>query len=113
MDNFLLVFIIILLYILFLFVIQYIGIGSKKRSSNSNNCCPDCKGTLKRVKRFFSNSNNCCPDCGGTLNRVKRFFKDKIIYYLTLVMFDWRRYNCDKCGWEGLRWSKQYRLKNN
>lgn len=92
MDNFLLVFIIILLYILFLFVIQYIGIGSKKRSSNSNNCCPDCKGTLKRVKRFF---------------------KDKIIYYLTLAMFDWRRYNCDKCGWEGLRWSKQYRLKNN
>ncbi len=40
-------------------------------------------------------------------------FKDKIIYYLTLGMFDWRRYNCDKCGWEGLRWSKQYRLKNN
>ena len=92
MDNFLLVFIIILLYILFLFVIQYIGIGSKKSSSNSNNCCPDCSCTLKRVKRFF---------------------KDKIIYYLTLGMFDWRRYNCDKCGWEGLRWSKQYRLKNN
>ena len=92
MDNFLLIFIIILLYILFLFVIQYIGIGSKKRNSNSN---------------------NCCPDCGGTLNRVKRFFKYKIIYYLTLVMFDWRRYNCDKCGWEGLRWSKQYGLKNN
>ena len=90
MDNFLLVFIIILLYILFLFVIQYTGIGSKKSSSNSNNCCPDCRATLKRVKRFF---------------------KDKIIYYLTLAMFDWRRYNCDKCGWEGLRWTKQYELK--
>ena len=92
MDNFLLIFIIILLYILFLFVIQYIGIGSKKRGSNSNNSCPDCKSTL---------------------NRVKRIFKDRIIYYLTLGMFDWRRYNCDKCGWEGLRWTKQFKFKNN
>ena len=92
MDNFLLVFIIILLYIIFLFIIQHIGIGSKERGKNSNNCCPDCKSNLKRVKRFF---------------------KDKIIYYLTLCKFDWRRYNCDKCGWEGLRWSKQYGLKNN
>ena len=92
MDNFLLVFIIILLYILFLFIIQHIGIGSKKRGSNSNNSCPDCKSTL---------------------NRIKRIFKDKIIYYLTLVMFDWRRYNCDKCGWEGLRWTKQFKFKNN
>jgi len=92
MDNFLLVFIIILLYILFLFIIQRIGIGSKKRGSNSNNSCPDCKSTL---------------------NRVKRIFKDRIIYYLTLGMFDWRRYNCDKCGWEGLRWTKQFKFKNN
>ena len=92
MDNFLLVFIIILLYILFLFIIQRIGIGSKKRGSNSNNSCPDCKSTL---------------------NRIKRIFKDKIIYYLTLGMFDWRRYNCDKCGWEGLRWTKQFKFKNN
>jgi len=90
MDNFLLLFIIILLYVLFLFIIQNLGFKSKKRGSNSNNCCPDC------------NSN---------LNRVKRIFKDKIIYYLTLGMFDWRRYICDKCGWEGLRWAKDYRFK--
>ena len=90
MDNFLLVFIIILLYIFFLFLTQRIGFGSKKRGTNSNNCCPDCRSNLKRVKRFF---------------------KDKIIYYLTLGMFDWRRYNCDKCGWEGLRWTKRYELK--
>ena len=67
-----------------------VGIGSKERGKNSNNCCPDCKSNLKRVKRFF---------------------KDKIIYYLTLGMFDWRRYICDKCGWEGLRWAKQYKFK--
>jgi len=90
MDNFLIIFITILLYILLLFIIQRLGIGSKKRGSNSNNCCPDCKSTL---------------------NRVKRIFKDKIIYYLTLGMFDWRRYICDKCGWEGLRWAKQYKFK--
>lgn len=90
MDNFLLLFIIILLYVLFLFIIQNLGFKSKKRGSNSN---------------------NCCPDCSSSLNRIKRIYKDKIIYYLTLGMFDWRRYICDKCGWEGLRWAKDYRFK--
>jgi len=90
MDNFLLLFIILLSYVLFLFIIQYLGFGSKKRGSNSN---------------------NCCPDCSSDLGRVKRIYKDKIIYYLTLGMFDWRRYICDKCGWEGLRWAKDYRFK--
>ena len=33
------------------------------------------------------------------------------VHYLTLGMFDWRRYICDKCGWEGLRWAKDYRFK--
>ena len=90
MDIFLLIFIIILLYVFFLFIIQYSGFGSKTRGRNSNNCCPDCKTNLDRVKRIF---------------------KDKIIYYLTLGMFEWRRYSCDKCGWEGLRWAKEYRFK--
>ena len=90
MDHFLLVFIIILLYVLLLFILQYFGFKSKKRGSNSN---------------------NCCPDCSSNLNRVKRIYKDKIIYYLTLGMFDWRRYICDKCGWEGIRWAKEYRFK--
>ena len=92
MDPFLLVFIIILLYVLLLFIIQYLGIGSKKRDSNSN---------------------NCCPDCSSTLNRVNRIFKDKIIYYLTLGMFNWKRYLCGKCEWKGLRWTKQYKPKGN
>ena len=90
MDTFLLLFIIILLYVLLLFILQNFGFKSKKRGSNSN---------------------NCCPDCSSNLNRVTRIFKDKIIYYLTLGMFDWRRYICDKCGWEGLRWAKDYRFK--
>jgi predicted RNA-binding Zn-ribbon protein involved in translation (DUF1610 family) len=85
MDNFLLLFIIILLYVLFLFIIQNLGFKSKKRGSNSN---------------------NCCPDCSSSLNRIKRIYKDGIIYYLTLGMFNWNRYICNKCGWEGLRWKK-------
>ena len=85
MDYFLLVFITLLFYILILFIIQYLGFGSKKRSRQSNNSCPDC------------NSN---------LNRVKKNYMDRIIYYLTLGMFNWNRYICNKCGWEGLRWKK-------
>ena len=90
MDTILLIFIIILLYVLLLFILKNFGFKSKKRGSNSN---------------------NCCPDCSSNLNRVKRIYKDKIIYYLTLGMFDWRPYICDKCGWEGLRWTKDYRFK--
>ena len=90
MDAFLILFIIILIYVLFLFIIQYLGFKSKKRSKNSNNSCPDCNMSLKRVKRIF---------------------KDKILYYLSLGMFDWKRYICNKCGWEGLRWTKEFRFK--
>ena len=90
MDIFLIIFILIVSYVLFLFIIQYFGFKSKKRGRNSN---------------------NCCPDCNANLNRVNRIFKDRIIYFLTIGMFDWRRYICDKCGWEGLRWAKDYRFK--
>ena len=88
MDKFLLVFIIILLYVLFLFLIRHLGIGSKKAC---NNC------------------NNCCPDCSSALNRVKRNSKDKIIHHLTFRIFDSKRYTCNECGWQGLRWEDRYR----
>ena len=90
MDFFLLIFILILLYVAILFIYQYLGFGSKVRGKNSN---------------------NCCPDCNNTLYRVKRVFKDKILYYLTFRIFDWRRYICNKCGWEGVKWTKDYRFK--
>ena len=73
-------------------MIKYLGLGSKKKSSNSNNCCPDCKSNLSRIKRIK---------------------KDKIYYYLVLGAIDWRRYSCDKCGWEGLKWTKQHKYKKN
>jgi predicted RNA-binding Zn-ribbon protein involved in translation (DUF1610 family) len=88
MDYVLLGFIIIILYVFIIFILKYIGIGSKKKSRNSNNSCPDCKENL---------------------NRIKRIYKDKIIFYLTLGILDWKRYSCEKCGWEGLRWPKDYK----
>ena len=90
MDYFLVLFILILLYITILFIFQYLGFGSKIRGKNSNNCCPDCRSPLDRIQRIF---------------------KDKIITYLTLGMFDWKRYICKKCEWEGLRWSQEFRFK--
>jgi len=87
MDKFLLAFIIILLYILLLFLVRHLEIGSKKK-------CTTC--------------NNCCPDCGLALNRIKRHNKDKILHHITFRIFDSKRYICNDCGWEGLRWERKY-----
>jgi len=87
MDKFLFIFILVVLYVLLLFIIRYLGIGSKK---NCMNC------------------NNCCPDCTLALNRIKRPYKDRIIYHITLRIFEFKRYICNECGWEGLRWEKKY-----
>ena len=88
MDKFLLIFISILLYVIFLFILRYLKIGSKTN-------CSDC--------------NNCCPDCSSALNRIKRLPKDKIIYHITFRIFDNKRYICRDCGWEGLRWERKYK----
>ena len=92
MDNFLLIFIIILFYVFILFIFRYLNIGRKKR-------CGKC--------------NNCCPDCSSALNRVRRTTKDQIIKKITFLIFDSMRYKCTECGWEGLRWEDQYKLKGN
>ena len=92
MDKFLILFIIVLLYILLLFILRYLNIGRKKKCNNCNNCCPDCKYSL---------------------NRVKRKTKDQIINYITFRIYDYKRYICTECGWEGLKWDDSYKLKNN
>jgi len=78
---------IVLSYVLLLFIIQYLGIGSKEK-------CIRC--------------NNCCPDCTLALNRIKRLYKDKIIYHITFRVFEFKRYACNDCGWQGLKWEKKY-----
>jgi len=92
MDQFLLVFIIILMYILLLFILRFLNVGRKKK-------CSKC--------------NNCCPDCSFALNRVKRKKKDQITNNLTFRIYDYKRYICTECGWEGLRWENGFQLKNN
>ena len=89
MDDFLIIFIIVLSYVLLLFIIRYLGIGSKE-------ICKNC--------------NNCCPDCNLALNRVKRLHKDKILYHITFRLFEFKRYNCNDCGWQGLRWERKYQV---
>ena len=82
------VFIIVLSYVLFLFILRYYRIGSKK------NCI---------------NCNNCCPDCGLALSRIKRIYTDRILHYITFRIFEFKRYICNQCGWEGLRWENKYK----
>jgi hypothetical protein len=87
MDEFLLTFIILLSYALLIFIIKHLGIGSKKK-------CMNC--------------SNCCPDCNLALNRKKRIYKDKLVRHITFRIFEFKRYICNNCGWEGLRWEKKY-----
>ena len=88
MDRFLIAFIILVWYIALLFVCRYLEIGAKKKSLAWS---------------------NCCPDCSLALNRIKRLYKDKIVYNITFRVFEYKRYRCNDCGWEGLRWSKKYK----
>ena len=90
MDQFLILFIVIILYVLLLFALKYLNFGRKET-------CTKC--------------NNCCPDCNFSLNRIKRKTKDQITNNLTFRIFDFKRYVCTECGWEGLRWEDNYKLK--
>lgn len=88
MDVFLFLFCILILYIIILFLIKKLGIGKKVINENCNNSCPSCKNPLNRIKRNSS---------------------DHIIHHLTFSVFDFRRYLCNECGWEGLRWEDKFR----
>ena len=92
MDQFLLIFLITLGYILILLTLKYFGIGKKISSGNNS---------------------NCCPDCGGLLIRIRRTQKDQFKKHITFRIFDSRRYVCNNCGWEGLRWEDSFRPSKN
>ena len=87
MDIFLLSFIVILVYLLILFFLRFLNIGRKKKSDNCNNCCPDCSYALNRIKR----------------NKI-----DQIKNNLSFRIFNFKRYTCTECGWQGLRWENNY-----
>ena len=44
-----------------------------------------------------------CPSCKNNTKRISRENKDKILKYLTLFLFDFKRYSCFHCSWEGVR----------
>ena len=92
MDSFFILFIVIITYVLMLFIIKKIGWGKKQTCQNCNNCCPDCKDALNRVERKSS---------------------DHFLYHITFQIFDFRRYLCSNCGWEGLRWEESFRPGKN
>ena len=87
-DPFLKLFIIIIGYVIVLFILRFLGFGKKQVCENCNNCCPDCSFALKRIQR-------------------KK--QDKILYHLTLRIYNLKRYRCSECAWEGLKWEEKYR----
>ena len=89
MDQFILLFLILVVYIIILFIIKKLEIGIKIKCENCNNCCPRCKTAL---------------------NRTRRSYKDVFITNLTFRIFDFKHYTCSECNWDGLRWEKNYRL---
>ena len=64
-------------------------------------------------KQSCQNCNNCCPDCQQALNRVERKSSDHFLYHITFQIFDFRRYICSNCGWEGLRWEESFHKRKN
>ena len=87
MDSFLLIFICLIIYVIFLFLLKKLGFGKKK---------------------VHINCTNACPDCFKALNRIRRNPSDHLIHHLTFSVFDAKRYICNECGWEGLRWESSY-----
>jgi len=63
---------------------------------------------LKKIgfkkKIVNEHSSNCCSKCSESLERVRRYNSDRIINLITFQIFDFKRYICNNCHWEGLRW---------
>jgi uncharacterized protein with PIN domain len=60
--------------------------------------------TIKQFKLFTlkREKGKCiCPKCNETLKRIEKESMDKTLNYLTLFLFEWKRYSCFSCGWEG------------
>lgn len=54
------------------------------------------------------NCANCCPSCSEPLERIRRKKQDYTINYLSFQIFDFKRYKCLNCEWEGRRWEKPF-----
>ncbi len=74
--------IIVLIYCCFLMSIRLLGLWRKHSCSICSNCCPKCKSPLNRI-----------PKCN----------LDRILIRITLFIYEFNRYKCAKCQWEGLK----------
>ena len=90
MDIFLYISVGLIAYVLLIILFRKIGIWNKKT-------CEKC--------------SNCCPDCGTALERIRRKNIDYIKNYLSFQVFDFKRYRCINCAWEGLRWERAFAIK--
>jgi uncharacterized protein YbaR (Trm112 family) len=45
---------------------------------------------------------NCCPKCHNPLERIKSNFYNKFKNFITLDIFQFHRFYCNKCNWNGL-----------
>ena len=91
MDIFLYITISIICYLIFLLVLKNLGIWRKIKNNNCNNCCPcDKKEPLERIRR-------------------KNW--DHFVNYITFQIYDFKRYKCIECAWEGRRWDKKFKSK--
>ena len=90
MDPFLSISLFLIIYLLLIISLKNLNFWRKKEINNCNNCCPECKNPLERIKRQSI---------------------DLLVNYLTLQLFPFKRYKCLECAWEGLRWDKPYRNK--
>ena len=90
-DPFFKFFISLVVYILILLILRFKGIGEKKITKDCLNACP-CKKNYP-------------------LHRIERKITDKIFNHFTFKIFNFKRYKCNLCEWQGLRWEKNFKAK--
>jgi len=90
MDIFLYISVGIICYVLLIILFKKLSFWRKKK-------CNNCK--------------NCCPDCSEPLERRRRTRLDYIVNYITFQLYDYKRYKCINCAWEGRRWEKPFNGK--
>ena len=83
LDDFQIITIVIISYVLLLILLKRMGFKKKKA---------------------YDICNNCCPKCNESLDRIKRTLRDHLINYMTFMIFNFKKYKCSKCNWQGLRW---------
>ncbi len=91
-DPFFKFFLLLVFYIIILLVFRRIGYGEKKVTKYCLNACTCKKNT--------------------PLHRIERKTTDKILNHFTFKIFNFKRYKCNTCQWEGLRWEKDFKVKH-